>query len=135
MQTPDSITGGCQCGHIRYRITGEIIRVVVCHCTLCQQQSGSAFGLSLIISEESFELTSGKLKTFEALADSGRVKTCAFCPECGVRIYNQSTAYRSIKAGTLDDRSWLRPSAHIWTRSKQPWVVLPDDIPCFEVDG
>ena len=125
-----SHSGGCQCNHIRYQISGDGLALFICHCTDCQIQSGSAFGMSLIIEEGDFQLTSGKLKFHEAPTASGKIKTCAFCPDCGVRIYNTTGTRRSIKAGTLDDTSWLQPDAHYWTRDKQPWVRLPDELPC-----
>jgi hypothetical protein len=88
--------------------------------------------MSLIIPDSSFRLTSGSLKTFETRADSGRLKTCAFCPNCGARIYNVTrTDRKSIKAGTLDDVSQLRPEAHFWTSRRQPWTTLPTDVPCY----
>ena len=125
--------GRCQCGGISYEGAGQIHRLNVCHCRDCQMQSGSAFGMSLVIAPEAFQLLSGELKTFELTAESGRVKTCAFCPDCGVRIYNRTSALMSVKAGTLDDVSWLSPDAHDWTRSKQPWMALPDDVACYEL--
>jgi hypothetical protein len=88
--------------------------------------------MSLIIKPEAFRLESGQLKEFWTTADSGREKVCAFCPDCGVRIYNATEALMAIKAGTLDDTSQLKPDAHYWTRSKQPWISLPDYIPCFD---
>jgi len=125
-------TGGCQCGAIRYRLEGDILRLNVCHCLDCQKQSGSAFGMSLIVKEDVFQLTSGTLKKFETVAASGRHKTCAFCPECGVRIYNMTSALMAVKPGTLDDTSWLTPDAHYWTKRKQEWTRLPDNVPCYE---
>ena len=127
--------GGCQCGAVRYRVEGEPIALAACHCTLCQRQSGSAFGLSLAVPRERFHLLSGELRTFTVTCDSGRQKDCLFCPTCGTRILHrvQSTERAlSVKAGTLDDTSDLRPDLHIWTRSKQPWVVLSEGTPCFE---
>ena len=124
--------GGCQCGYVRYRINQAPLRLNVCHCTDCQRQSGSAFGMSLVIKPESFALLSGTLKEFTTQADSGRTKVCAFCPECGVRIYNCTPALYSVKAGTLDDTSGLQPDAHYWTRSKQRWPILAADIDCYE---
>ena len=126
------LTGACQCGAIRYSIDGEVYRLNVCHCRDCQRQSGSAFGMSLIIRPDAFRLGSGTLKEFQTTADSGRRKTCAFCPECGVRIYNATSALMAIKAGTLDDTSSLNPDAHYWTKRKQSWTPLPAEIPCFE---
>jgi hypothetical protein len=127
----DSHSGGCQCGNIRYRIDGKGLALFICHCKDCQIQSGSAFGMSLIVMEDEFHLVQGNLKTFEVSVDSGRRKTCAFCPDCGVRIYNTTGDRMSIKAGTLDDSTWLKPDAHYWIKSKQPWTQLPEDLPCY----
>lgn len=88
--------------------------------------------MSLVINPDAFLLESGELKEFKTTSDSGREKTCAFCPECGVRIYNRTSALMSVKAGTLDDVSQLTPDAHYWTKRRQPWMTLPTDVPCFE---
>jgi hypothetical protein len=127
--------GGCQCGGVRYRFEGEPLELTVCHCRECQRQSGSAFGMSLSIPASAFELLSGNLKFFEVVCDSGRIKTCAFCPTCGTRIYHRTDAGISVKAGTLDDTSFLRPSSHYWTKRKQPWVPIPDGADTFPDDG
>ena len=129
-------TGGCQCGHVRYRIEGEPIELVVCHCTECQRQSGSAFGLSLALRADQFHLEAGTLKSFTVECDSGRNKTCTFCPDYGTRIYHQTRpSGMSIKAGTLDDTSKLEPVAHYWTKRKQPWVIIPDGVKTVPDDG
>ncbi len=122
-------TGGCQCGMTRYRVNGKPLALNVCHCRDCQRQSGSAFGMSLIIQPEMFELTQGELSTFQTIADSGRDKVCAFCPGCGVRIYNQTSKLMAVKAGTLDNTTKLQPNAHYWHRRKQAWLALTDDLP------
>ena len=130
------IDGGCQCGRVRYRVEGKPpLGLAVCHCTECQRQSGSAFGMSLAIATAAFTLRSGDLKTFDVICDSGRIKTCAFCPECGTRIYHQTENGMSLKAGTLDDTSWLKPDSHYWTKRKQPRVVIPDGVPQVTDDG
>jgi hypothetical protein len=128
--------GGCQCGSVRYHLEGEPVGLAVCHCTECQRQSGSAFGMSLAVPRNTFRLLSGELKRSLLLCDSGRTEHCAFCPTCGTRIYHQvMEPVLSIKAGTLDDTSWLSPAAHYWTRRKQPWVLIPDGARCFPDDG
>ena len=91
--------------------------------------------MSLAVEEGAFSLLSGSLKTFETLCDSGRVKWCAFCPDCGTRIYHHTENHLSIKAGTLDDTSWLQPDSHYWTKRKQEWIVIPDSIPHFVDDN
>lgn len=121
--------GGRQCGAVRYRLTGEPKFLAACHCKECQRQSGSAFGMSLLMGAQDFQLLSGELKVFERSSESGRTIGCAFCPECGVRIYHEPRYVEgvlNIRAGTLDDTSWLQPQVHVWTRSKQPWLELPE---------
>lgn len=127
--------GGCQCGAVRYRVEGEPIAVGVCHCTECQRQSGSAFGMSLIVRKKAFQLLCGDLKLFNRTAASGRLVACAFCPECGTRIYHEPRYLEgvlNVKPGTLDDTSFLQPTVQVWTMRRHPWVGLPSDIPSFE---
>jgi hypothetical protein len=124
----DLLEGGCQCGAVRYRISGAPLSLVACHCKECQRQSGSAFGMSLIVKKADFSLT-GEVKTFRRASDSGKYVDCAFCPTCGNRIYHEPERMNgmalNVRAGTLDDTSVLRPVLHAWTRHKQPWFALP----------
>ena len=122
--------GGCQCGKIRYVLKNEPVDLYACNCTGCQQQSGSAFGLSMIVEKESFNIK-GELKSFVRTADSGSKVTAYFCPECGNRIYGISPFKGDkivLKPGTLDDTSWLRPSRMIWMKSAQNWVKVPENM-------
>ena len=129
------VVGGCQCGATRYQVSLPPKQVLACHCTDCQKQSGSAFGLVMVVEQEAFELTKGNVGTFVSVSQAGREKTGAFCPECGSRIYH-IIAWRpgmlSVRAGTLDDTSWLKPEVHLWARSKQPWVHIPEDATVYE---
>ena len=100
--------GGCQCGGIRYEVTAAPRQVCVCHCTDCQRQSGSAFGMALVVGVDDFRLTRGELKTYASKSDAGRAKLGAFCPDCGTRIYHKPEWRKgmlSVRAGTLDDTS------------------------------
>ena len=118
--------GGCQCGAVRYRFSAEPLTLYLCHCTECQKQSSSAFGMSLWLRREDLEFLSGALKFWQRGSDSGGIAVCAFCPDCGTRLYHadsHDSEIVSLKAGSLDDPSWLRPAGHIWTRSAQPWVA------------
>lgn len=129
MKMPDPLTGGCQCGHVRYEITGRPLTFYACHCTECQKQSSSAFGLSMTVRRNETRIIGGPMKTWERPADSGSRLTCHFCPECGVRLFHARSGTNDIwnlKAGTLDDTSWLQPAGHIWTGSAQKWVHIPD---------
>lgn len=131
----EKYTGGCQCGNIRYEIVGTPKPLVVCHCTDCQRQSGSAFGMTLPVNEDAFRITRGEVKTYASTSAAGRGKLGAFCPDCGTRIYHKPEWRKgtvSVKPGTLDDTSWLKPEMHLWTSSKQPWVQVPEDVKAFE---
>ena len=133
MQLPQ--TGGCQCGKLRYEITEAPRLVYTCHCTDCQRMTSSAFSMGLVIADRAFGLTASQPRFVERTTDSGRVGTRWICPECGSWISGTprpGSAVRTVRAGTLDDTSWLRPTVHLWTRSKQPWITLPDGDRSFE---
>ncbi len=125
------ITGGCQCGQVRYEIRKVPLAFYLCHCTECQRHTSSAYGESLRVDSASVVIT-GTLKTTRRTSDSGTVRLGDFCPDCGVRIQHRSQdnpTRLNIKAGTLDDTSWLVPAGHIWVRSKQSFVALgPDEL-------
>lgn len=128
-------TGGCQCGTIRFEAMGDALRIHACHCTDCQRQSGSAFGMTMVVAEANFRLTQGEVNTFTLTSDAGRTKLGGFCPKCGTRIYHKVESrpgFVSVKAGTLDDTSGLSPQLHIWTRSKQGWVAIPEGVETYE---
>ena len=85
--------------------------------------------MSFIVPKAAFRLLNGQLKTFTRQSESGRPVVCAFCPECGNRIYHEAqwmAGVLNIKPGTLDDTSFLRPRAQIWTAKKQPWLDLTE---------
>ena len=128
--------GGCQCGVISYELLGSPITLYRCHCTDCQTASGSAFGMSMWVKKDDFKLTSGILKSFIRIADSGAKVESFFCDACGVRIYNKNLRLNSehivLKPGTLQNTDDLRPSADIWLKSKQDWFELPTDTKHFQ---
>ena len=124
-------TGGCQCGEVRYEITCELTVIYACHCTECQRQSGSAFGMAAVIPAEHFRVTRGTPRDFPRTGESGRTMLCRFCPTCGTRIFHSPAGLAqncNLKPGTLDDTSWVRPTVHVWTRSAQPWTVVPEGV-------
>jgi hypothetical protein len=126
---PAPYTGGCQCGAVRYEITGEPLTIYRCYCTDCQKQSGSAYGMSMLVPVEFFKLVRGELKSFEKIAESGRPASCYFCGECGSRIYNARTSapeWVVVKPGTLDDVSWVHPVGSMWARSAPPFAAFPE---------
>lgn len=121
------LTGGCQCGALRYEVSKPPLTVVNCHCKNCQRTSGSAFGTSVIISSDSLTFTKGEPARVEWKIPAGRQRYGLFCDKCGSRIANGSEPDRgiySLRAGTLDDTSWLAPVGDIWTDEAQPWVGM-----------
>ena len=126
--------GGCHCGGLRYRISAEPVAIAVCHCADCQRQSGSAFGMSMVVPNEGFEWCRGEPASFFMKSESGADKECLFCGNCGVRILNRISsrpATVNVKPGTLDETSWLEPTLHVWTRRQQEWFDVPDQVPSF----
>lgn len=130
---PLPLTGGCQCGRIRYRLNARPLVFYLCHCRECQRQTSSAFGESLRFAREALEVD-GDLEVFRRTSDAGHAREGWYCPDCGVRIWHgsQGSGELNIKAGTLDDTSWLTPAGHIWTRSKQPFVAIGADELAYE---
>jgi hypothetical protein len=127
--------GGCACGEVRYRLSADPLFVNCCHCLNCQRQTGSAFVINVLIETDRVELLSGDPQSVDVPRDDGSTQRIWRCPTCQLALYSQYTSprVRFVRAGTLDDPSSVRPDAHIYTRSKLPWVALPDDVPAFDV--
>jgi len=122
-------TGGCQCGAIRYEVFGPTLKLYVCHCSECRKQSASAFGVSVFVPRDALRVTRGTPKSWSRPTDSGNVLECAFCPDCGSRLWQQrrgATDTVSVKGGSLDEPVDLRPAVHIWTSRMLPGIVLPE---------
>jgi len=131
-----ALEGGCACGQVRYRLTSGPMFVNCCHCRDCQRQLGSAFVINAVIETDRIEVLQGDLAVTTLPTDSGRPHDVYRCTGCGTTIwsdYGRRKVMSFLRATTLDDRGALSPDAHIFTRSKLPWVELPDDVPAFEV--
>jgi hypothetical protein len=128
------LTGGCQCGAIRYEITATPEALYICHCRECRKQSASAFGVSLFVPRAGFRLLQGKVKTWSRATDSGRILDCKFCPDCGSRVWHETAGgseTMSIKGGTLDQSLDLASAVHVWTSRKLPGVIIPEHATRF----
>ena len=128
------LTGGCQCGAIRYQVAATPSRIYVCHCTECRAQSSSAFGISVIVPPDAVSLTQGAPRVWSRPTASGKLLACAFCPDCGSRIWHRNAPdadEMSIKGGSLDEPVDLTGAVHIWTISKLPGVVIPAGAPHY----
>lgn len=121
-------SGGCQCGAVRYEFFGAPVKLFVCHCRECQRQSASAFGIGVFVPRERFHLTRGTPKFWSRPTDAGNTLECAFCPDCGSRLWHQrvgNTETVSIKGGSLDEPIDLASAVHIWTTRKLPGIIIP----------
>lgn len=130
------LEGGCACGVVRYALTSAPMFVHCCHCLDCQRQTGSAFVLNAIIETDRIDIVMGAPTPVRMPTDSGRPHDVYRCPVCQTALwsdYGGRPKLRFVRVGTLDDPSTLAPDVHIFTRSKQPWVGLPDDVPTVEV--
>ncbi len=127
-------SGGCQCGEVRYESAGDSLALYLCHCKECRGQSASAFGISLIVPREGLRVTQGVPKFWTRPTDSGGRVKCAFCPNCGSRLWHESEAEPesvSIKGGSLDEPPDISAASHIWTSRKLPGVGIPEGAQQF----
>ena len=126
--------GGCSCGAVRYRLTSEPLFVHCCHCLNCQRQTGSAFVINVLIEADRVERLAGEPDAVEVPRDDGSAQRIHRCPECRVAVYSEygRPELLFVRAGTLDVPSSVEPDVHIYTRSKLPWVTLPESTPAFE---
>ncbi len=125
------ITGGCLCGAVRYSTKAEPAMMAFCHCTDCQKQSGSAFSVNVLVPHGEIETTGDALSKFDIKGTTGQNVSRNFCNQCGSPLFNVLDAFgglAAIKAGTMDDSSWVKPGVQIWCDSAQPWGVLDDEI-------
>ena len=130
------LCGGCPCAAVRFAVKAMPLLVYACHCGECQRASGSSFGLSMPVAADSFALTNGKPRSWRRAGASGVESISWFCADCGGRIFGERASgpeIISVRAGTLDDTSWLRPVAHIYLRNAQAWQRIPNHAECFDV--
>ena len=120
---------------VRYRLTSEPLFVHCCHCLNCQRQTGSAFVINLLVEADRLEVLTGEPQAVDAPRDDGSMQRIFRCPSCQVAVFSEYgfPEVRFVRAGTLDEPSAVTPDVHIFTRSKLPWVTLPDDTPAFDV--
>jgi hypothetical protein len=127
--------GGCACGAVRYRLASEPLFVHCCHCLNCQRQTGSAFVVNVLIEADRVELLEGEPEPVAVPRSGGKKQKIWRCAACQTALYSEYTSprVRFVRAGTLDDPSSVAPDVHIFTRSKLPWLTLPESVPAFNV--
>jgi len=127
------ISGGCSCGKARFSADADPTFVAVCHCNACQKSSGSAFAVIVAFPAPALVVT-GEVTTFDSKGDSGLGKHYRFCPNCGSPVYSSVDAIPDmlmVRAGSLDDPSWVKPAMEIQCDEKQRWVALGGEIKSF----
>ena len=127
------LEGGCDCRAIRYRLLTRPLFVHGCHCRWCQRESGASFALNAMIEADQVLCLSGVPEVVDTPSASGRGQRIARCPICRIALWSHYAGAGSlvgfVRVGTLDEPDHLPPDIHIFTASKQPWLVLPAGTP------
>jgi hypothetical protein len=133
------VDGRCHCGQITFEAEIDPDKVLICHCTDCQELSGSAFRIVVRAPAASFKVLTGEPRPYVKQADSGNRMIQAFCPDCGGPVYGahtgDHTSYYGIRVSTLRQRDELAPKLQIWKRSAFSWVERIDALPSIEQHG
>ena len=126
----DVYTGGCLCGRIRYRATGNPMTPSHCHCELCRKSSGAPMVSWASFLTRDFSFVQG----IPARFDSSPIALRQFCRDCGTQLtfqFHRSPDSIDVTLGSLDDPGAIRPADHIWTKRQISWIQLSDDLPRF----
>lgn len=127
------LDGGCSCRFVRYRLASAPMFVNCCHCRWCQRETGSAFVINAMIEAERVQLRAGDVEVVDTPSESGQGQKISRCPRCRVALWSNyagaGAAVRFVRVGTLDEPDRCPPGIHIFTASKQAWVVLPPGTP------
>jgi hypothetical protein len=133
----ETFEGRCACGQVRYRLKRGPMIVHCCHCTSCQRESGTAFAINGLIEASEVETLSGAPEAVMTPSESGKGQQIWRCPSCRVAVWSNYGGavdkVRFIRCGTLEEAWRITPDIHIFTRSKLPWVRLPDGARAVEV--
>ena len=126
--------GRCTCGQIRYRLKERPLLVHCCHCRWCQRETGSAFVLNAMIEAECVEVAGGP-EVIDTPSNSGKGQKISRCPRCKVALYSvyagAGPKFLFVRVGTLEDPDACPPDIHIFTESRQPWVIAPQGVPAM----
>jgi hypothetical protein len=131
------ITGGCLCGGVTYRISGDPITTRTCWCRLCQAIGAGSATVNACFRTEDVAIT-GVLADYESVADSGSRMHRRFCPRCGVHLFSQAEPRPHlifVRVGSMDDREAVRPELTIWTSEAPSWACIAEDLPRLEAQA
>ena len=123
-------TASCRCGQLKATVTGDPVRLSVCHCLNCKKRSGSAFAVQARWPADQVTIE-GQSKGFELTADSGNRATFHFCPECGSDVHYEINGkfdgLIAIPLGAFDDPYFASPKFSVWEKRKNVWVDIVGD--------
>jgi hypothetical protein len=132
-ETRVPLEGGCDCRFLRYRMRTAPLFVHCCHCRWCQRETGASFALNAMIESDRVIVLQGEPEAVATPSNSGKGQKIIRCPRCRIALWSNyagaGDAIRFVRVGTLDNPDRLPPDIHIFTASKQPWVMLSDKIP------
>jgi hypothetical protein len=124
--------GGCTCRFVRYRMTTKPLFVHCCHCRWCQRETGASFALNALIEADRVQLHQGEVEVINTPSNSGKGQKISRCPRCRIALWSNyagaGDAVRFVRVGTLDEPDRFPPDIHIFTASKQSWIVLPPNV-------
>lgn len=128
--------GHCTCGYVQYNLTAPPLIVHCCHCSWCQRETGTAFATNALIEDHHLHITHGEIETIDTPTRSGSGQKIARCPKCYVALWSHYVrVYKRvsfIRVGTLTEPHRCLPDVHVFTSTKQPWIVLPENIPAYK---
>jgi hypothetical protein len=122
------LTGGCNCGAVRYEVTAPLVKASYCHCRRCQRRSGAAVSASAHPAEGTFRITAGQDALRMWKPEVGGAKW--FCGVCGSHVFADNPSHDDpigIRMGTFDDDPGIRPSVRQFVAYAAPWEPIPDD--------
>ena len=134
MKNNQSLTGGCICGQVKYQITDKPLFTQACHCKDCKVLTGSSYVVNSSILENTL-IVEGEVSSTELKAGSGASYKTYFCTKCGNYVYadyDSAVGRLTVRTKTLDNSEKFPPQVHIFTKDKDPWLNLSEDVICFK---
>jgi hypothetical protein len=133
-EAPATLTGGCMCGAVRYKISAPPLVQGLCHCNRCRPQSGSAFSTIIIIRRDTFTIE-GETAVFDDTGSSGLYVARRYCPRCGSPLTTEpdvAPEHMFVKAGGIDNNEWFHSVVELFVGRRRPWVAPVPDAQQFE---
>ena len=130
----DKKTGSCLCGEVSYSFNeSSVISAHHCHCKDCQKSTGSGKATIVMIPENALQMK-GEIKIYTVTGTDGSHVTRGFCESCGsplISYIEEMQGIRLIKAGSLDDSSWLKIDSNFWSSTAREWSPIDEPLHSF----